>query len=438
MNAALKPNHSLVTVEKSELDTRIIRKNNIEIGYKIKSGSLSLLSRKLFNVLIFYAQDLRHQEDKDGRWCVQVSKLVKDAVMHSKDYDLLRASLDELQDVRVVRPRISGGVTSEVLIPSYTLDNISHHGNEELERGQKKRGGCLMLWFMLPPELKHQLLDPEQYTRLPIAYMVLLKTIPGFVLYEICRRYVTNPGHITHRDSWQNWWRVLTGSTDKVDIPEYKYAKRDVFKRGLEEINVITDIEIELIEHKIGKVVQDIQFTVRLKKQTNLDIGPAPIDPGLLAKVVGLGISISEAERYSARFNEKEIADTIALLEERMAKTHLEKVESPAAFFKKAIKESWAKSKSIAESAQLKIAEERKIKQQEKVVAKEIEKQEKDLKKQGAFEKFNALSEAEKGSLLQEFEATLAESNKIIFRKSGISSKMLNATFMTWIMEKVD
>jgi hypothetical protein len=287
---------------------------------------------------------------------------------------------------------------------------------------------------MLPPELKHQLLDPEQYTRLPIAYMVLLKTIPGFVLYEICRRYVTNPGHITHRDSWQNWWRVLTGSTDKVDIPEYKYAKRDVFKRGLEEINVITDIEIELIEHKIGKVVHDIQFTVRLKKQINLDIGPAPIDPGLLAKVVGLGISISEAERFSARFSEQEIADTLALLEVRMAKTHLEKVESPAAFFKKAIKESWAKSKSIAESAQLKIAEERKTKHQEKAAAKEIEKREKDILKQSSLEKFNALSEEEKGSLLKKFEVTLAESNQIIFRKSGLNSKMLNATFMTWLM----
>ena len=82
---------------------------------------------------------MRDKEDKDGRWCVSVAHLVKDAKFHSKDYDLLRASLDELQEVRVIRPRRSGGVTSEVLIPSFTLDNVSHEGNEEMERGQKKR-----------------------------------------------------------------------------------------------------------------------------------------------------------------------------------------------------------------------------------------------------------------------------------------------------------
>ena len=85
------------SVDKKERDTRIIRKNNDEIGYKVKSGHLSLLSRKLFNILIWYAQDLRDKEDKDGRWCVSVAHLVKDAKFHSKDYDLLRDSLDELQ-----------------------------------------------------------------------------------------------------------------------------------------------------------------------------------------------------------------------------------------------------------------------------------------------------------------------------------------------------
>jgi len=92
---------------------------------------------------------MRDKEDKDGRWCVAVANLVKDAKFHSKDYDLLRASLDELQEVRIIRPRRSGGVTSEVLIPSFTLDNVSHEGNEEMGSGQKKRGGHLMLWFMI-------------------------------------------------------------------------------------------------------------------------------------------------------------------------------------------------------------------------------------------------------------------------------------------------
>lgn len=439
MNVSVSnPKQSESSVDKKERDTRIIRKNNDEIGYKVKSGHLSLLSRKLFNILIWYAQDLRDKEDKDGRWCVSVAHLVKDAKFHSKDYDLLRASLDELQEVRVIRPRRSGGVTSEVLIPSFTLDNVSHEGNEEMERGQKKRGGHLMLWFMLPPELKSQMLDPDQYTRLPIAYMALLRTIPGLALYEICRRYVTNPGGVTKRDSWQNWWRVLTGSTEDATPPEYKYAKRDIFKRGTEEVNKVTDIEIELIEFKVGKFVRDLQFSVRLKQQANLDMGPPPIDAGLLSRIVSLGIPITEAERLTARYSEADIVDTLDLVEGRIGKTHLAKIESPAAYFKKALKDSYAQSQKLIESAKAKQSEERKTKQLEKSRAETEAKQESHMKHQLILERFDTMPEERKSELLKEFEASLAASTQAIFRKSGINGKMLRATFAAWLLQKID
>ena len=294
-----------------------------------------------------------------------------------------------------------------------------------------------MLWFMLPPELKSQMLDPEQYTRLPIAYMALLRTIPGLALYEICRRYVTNPGKITNRDSWQNWWRILTGSTEDIEPPEYKYAKRDVFKRATAEINSITDIEIELIEYKVGKFVREIQFSIGLKQQANLDMGPPPIDGGLIARVVALGIPISEAERISARFTEEEVADTLVYVENRIARTNIKPIDSPPAFFKNALKESYAKSKKLIDAAKAKQTEERKAKQAVKNLVNEETKQEKNRLKQAALEKFETLDEVEQGILLKEFELTLAASNQAIFRKSGIASKMLNATFASWLVEKL-
>lgn len=430
-----KSKKSGLSVDLAQSDTRIIRKNNDEIGYKVKSGHLSLLSRKLFNILIWYAQDLRDKEDKDGRWCVSVANLVKDAKFNSKDYDLVRASLDELQEVRVIRPRRSGGVTSEVLIPSYTLDNVSHEGNEEMERGQKKRGGQLMLWFMLPPELKSQMLDPKQYTRLPIAYMVLVRTIPGFALYEICRRYVTNPGGVTFRDSWQNWWRVLTGLTEADTPPEYKYAKRDVFTRGKNDVNNVSDIEVDLIEFKVGKFVREIQFSVRLKQQANLDMGIPPIDAGLLSRIVSLGISITEAERLTTRYAESDIADTLALVEDRVGKSHLPKIESSAAYFKKALKDSYAQSQKLIESAKEKQLENKKAKQLEKSLADADAKQENQRKHQAILEKFDAMPEEGKGELLKEFEATLAASTQALFRKSGLNGKMLRATFAVWLLK---
>lgn len=424
----------LIGYEKQS-DTRIVRKNNAEIGYKVRSGHLSLLSRKIYSIFIWYAQDMRGQEDTDGRWCVPVANLVKDANMHSKDYDTLRACLDELQTARVVRHHLSGGITSEVLIPSYTLDNISHEGNEGRERGQKKRGGQLMLWFMFPPELKKHLLDPDQYTRLRIAYMVLMRTTPGYVLYEACSRYKNNPGKITNRDSWQNWWRVLTGNADDADPPEYKYVKRDIFKRACTEVNQITDIEVALIEHLVGKSVRDIQFSVKPKQQTNLDIGPSVIETGLLSSIVSLGISVPEAERLIALHSEAEIADTLKLIQIRAEKSHLPKLESMAAYFRTGLKGRYAKSQQLIESDKAKKIEEQKERQSAKLLAEEEGRAQKQKTHQEIMEKFESLPEEEKAELLEKFKETLAPQQRIVFNRTGINGKPLRATFAGWLLQ---
>lgn len=347
-------------------DSRIVRKSNDEIAYKVKSGHLSLLSRKLFNVLIWHAQEMRTKE-QDGRWEISVSQLIKDAKFKSKDYDLLRQSLDELQDVRVVRQARGGGITSEVLIPSYTLDNVIHEGNEQLARGQKRRGGELRLWFMLPPELKAQLLDPDQYTRLPIATMASLKTIPGLALYEICRRYVTNAGGLTNKDTWQNWWRVLTGATLDQEPPEYKYANRDVFKRGVDEVNKVTDILVEMLEVKVGKFVKELQFSARMKPQREMDVGAPPIDVGVLARITALGLSISDAERISARYSEADVIATLSLVEERISHPTLTPIESPAAYFRKALRDQYATVKVLSDKAKMQKRDEKAKQQREKL-----------------------------------------------------------------------
>lgn len=97
---------SVVVVEKG----REVRKHNTEIGYRVQSGHLSLLSRKLINVLLYYAQRMKGEEDAEGKYWVDVAKIVKDAKFNSRDYDLLRESLDELQSVKIIRPTETGGI----------------------------------------------------------------------------------------------------------------------------------------------------------------------------------------------------------------------------------------------------------------------------------------------------------------------------------------
>lgn len=419
-------------------DNRIVRKNNSDIGLKVKSGRLSLLARKISVALVWYAQDMRDQEDRDGRWCIPVASLMRDVKFNSHAYELFRQAMSELQSVKLSRKHESGGMTSEVLIPSFTLDNIGHDGNESKSTGQKKRGGELMLWFMLPPLLKNQILDPIQYSKLPLQYLVSFKTIQAFELYQICRRYMTNPGHLTHRDSWQNWWFILTGEEEGAEIPEYKYVKRNIFNDAVNEINKISDIEIKLIEHKVGRSTGDIQFKVFQKQQTSMNMAPQPIDASLMIRMTQLGVHNTEIERFIMKYTQDEILAALEMTESRISKTKLEPIDSPGAYFSSALTANWAKAKKEEEIAKVKEAAEKKEKLKTKTQEEEEGRAAKAKIYKAAAEAFETYAPDRKEQMIVEFVSTLAPSNQIKYKKQGLNSPALKSSFSVWLAEKMN
>ena len=414
-----------------------VRKHNTEIGYKIHSGHLSLLSRKLVNILLYYAQRLRGTEDAEGKFWVDGPQVIKDAKFNSRDYDLLRESLDELQSVRIIRPTENGGITSDVLIPSFTLDNAVHKGNEGKAVGEKKRGGRLVIGFALPAHIKEFLLSPRSnYTVLPIAYVASLRTIGGLVLYEIAKRYATNPSGVTNRDSWQFWWRVLTGAEEGVEPPEYKYFKRDVLKKAVDEINAVTDMQITMLEHKEGRWVREIQFAVAEKRQAALDLDPPPIDNALLARISSLGVSTSEAEKLIQRYDVEELNSTLDLIESRIANQALPALAAPAAYLKSALKHDYAAG-ARAKQKVVKLAQEKvaKVTEARDVAQAEIENAA-SAEREKQREVFDSLLPDNQEEILAEFATTLAGPIHKSFRKSGLNTKLVSIAFEAWLVAR--
>lgn len=415
---------------------REVRKHNTEIGYRVQSGHLSLLSRKLINVLLYYAQRMRGEEDSEGKYWVEVSKIIKDAKFNSRDYELLRESLDELQSVKIIRPTETGGITSDVLIPSFTLDNTVHGTNEALPTGQKRRGGKLIIGFSLPVGVKELLLNPRSnYTVLPIVYVASLRTIGGLVLYEITKRYSTNPSGVTNREPWQWWWKILTGAVEGATPPEYKYFKRDVIKKAVDEINTVTDLRIELIEFKEGRWVKELQFTVELSKQSSFDLDPPPIDNTLLSRITALGVSTVEAEKLIQKYAEDELRNNLEVVEARVAKPNLPELESPAAYLKTALKNQYGAGRKIqvgaAETRARKIAE---VDAQRKA---DEEKQDGVRRSQAndARDRFDQLLAADQQRLLLSFEETLNGPTLLAYRKTGLKTQLVSGTFNNWLIK---
>lgn len=415
---------------------REVRKHNTEIGYRVQSGHLSLLSRKMINVLLYYAQRMRGEEDAEGKYWVEVSKIVKDAKFNSRDYELLRESLDELQSVKIIRQTENGGITSDVLIPSFTIDNMVHSSNESLSTGQKKRGGKLIVGFSLPVGVKELLLNPKSnYTVLPINYVASLRTIGGLVLYEITKRYSTNPSGVTNRETWQWWWRILTGAAEGATHPEYKYFKRDVIKKAVDEINSVTDLRIELIEFKEGRWVKDLQFTVELAKQGSFDLDPPPIDNTLLSRITALGVSTSEAEKLISKHGEEELKANLEVVEERVSKPNLPQLDSPAAYLKTALKNRYGDGRKAQKEASTKQAEKVAKKVAEANAAVEEEQNLRRSLANEARDRFDALSEPEQQELLGRFTETLKGPALTSYRKSGLKTQLVSATFNGWLVE---
>ncbi|MBP8199096.1 MAG: replication initiation protein [Azonexus sp.] len=417
---------------------REVRKHNTEIGYRVQSGHLSLLSRKLINVLLYYAQRMRGEEDNEGKYWVEVSKIVKDAKFNSRDYELLRESLDELQSVKIIRPTENGGITSDVLIPSFTLDNTVHGTNESLPTGQKRRGGKLIVGFSLPVGVKELLLNPRSnYTVLPIVYVASLRTIGGLVLYEITKRYSTNPSGVTNRETWQWWWKILTGAAEGSAPPEYKYFKRDVIKKAVDEINTVTDLRIELIEFKEGRWVKELQFTVELSKQSAFDLDPPPIDNALLSRITALGVSTAEAEKLIQKHGEDDLRNNLAVVEERLAKTSLPELESPAAYLKTALKNQYgAGRKAKTEAVELKAKKTAEAEAKRKATV-EAEDGLRRSQANEARDQFDNLPPAEQEALLATFEETLKGPTLASFRKSGLKTQLVSGTFNNWLVKSL-
>jgi hypothetical protein len=315
-------------------DLREFRKTNEAIGLRVVEGSLSLLSRKVFNVMIFHAQNMQETginapidtpASKKYFW-IPLAKLARDAAYDSKDTQNLKEVLEEMQNIKL---QMENGRqwTSERLVSSVTLVN---------PEGFHKNSGQVWLGYAFPPEVHEQVMAPSTFTRLSIVYQSSLKSGSALALYEICRRYATNPSKVTFIQTVEHWHGLITGNPLSPDnAPVYKYFKRDTLKPAIAEVNQLTDITIELIEHKNGRRVEKLQFKVELVKQTPL-LFPVPpiIDDELLQGVMKFGFSKADASDLVAEYSSEVLRTAIDRVESRAKAPGMSPLSAPAGYFR--------------------------------------------------------------------------------------------------------
>lgn len=210
------------------------------------SGKLSLLQRKLSNVLLLNAYDALTSAQSHS---IDARTLAMMVGYNSNDFDTLRASLRALAETVA------------------EWDMLDEDGKQEwgvsslLSFAKLKNGVCE---YAYSPALAQKLHDPKIYALINVNIQRNFSSGHGLALYENCYRFV--------RTGSTGWWsldtfRKLMGVDGSSYYESYKHLNAKIIKPAVTEVNKSSDIEIMPEVRKKGRAVTDIRFLIKENPQ---------------------------------------------------------------------------------------------------------------------------------------------------------------------------
>lgn len=299
-----------------------------------RTGRLTLVGRKLYNVMLHHSQmklQLGRMPDASEYFEAPLRALLEPVGTGESDLRALaKKYLVEMQDVTMEWDSPESGAGSEWkrLKLLSEVDFV------------KKSGETWVRWG-LPPTLVQGLADPSRWTSMELAVMAKLTTYAAVALYDICARYRNNPSGVTSRKPTTWWVDALSNSPAPIDqatgLPkrrEWRKFKNEFVLAAIEQINQETDLEIAVLEFKQGRAVAEVQFSVRKKSPRVEPISIAPVDHALLERASRAGISDREIDQLLQEWPAATIGQALAKLEQRKQMAGLEEVRSAIGYLR--------------------------------------------------------------------------------------------------------
>ncbi len=410
-------------------DVGYLRKAADAIAIKPHAGKLTLLTRKINNILMAEAQD---QGIQQSTYRISLSKLCGKANYDSRNTELIK---DQLRRMAATTVEWQIGVKGNRRWGITNLCNV-----EIIEKGQR----CDLEWDY-PQKLKEKLLAPDVYVRLALEMQNSFRSNAAFALYEICARYAGSPGQVTMRMPWTEWRPTLTGVPDadeeNVAYSEYKYFKRRVIKPAIEEVNQLTPLQVELIEHKQGRAVADLQFRVQSKAQSDLALdAPNLLDMSLIERMEALGFTAKQAENLYSDADEGNIRAALDYTEQRIK--FGVSIDNPAGYFRNALTKGYGQpaedTKQLCAPAQQRKA--MPAKEGGASLADQLLAAWRAEKRQAARAAFDAKPPAEQLVQLK----TFSDSEKLpaaiatMWRDQGLASRICSEMFTDWLTRDLE
>ena len=416
------------TQRTSEVATRpedqSVAKANEAIAIRPKRGKLTLLSRRIYNVFLYHAQQ---QGVEKPSYSILLSELIDDARFTSNNTELLKSHIRDMQ-ATTIEWHTSGSQarqwTSTQLLGPVIID--------EPGRGQ----ACSITWTY-PEPIRDRLVKPAQYTRVLLEISSQMRSYAASVLYELGARYLTSPGRLTMREDVIWWASVLTGRSDITTV-DYRILHRDTIKKALVELDTLCDdFRLEVVEHKRGRKVEELQFRVLPKPQTSLaglkDSAKNVFDLELVERVISIGLKRGDAQDLYAVTDEGALRAAVEHVEQRMKNTTLPQLSSPAAYLRDALKKQYAGGGEVGKPPAELAVPRPSIGERLQRLREEWQHHQSSQAK-GLFEE---MPDAEKAGHIARFEeerlSKLAYPIAKAWRRDGVRSRIAASTFFRWL-----
>ncbi len=400
-----------------------VAKANEAIAIRPKRGKLTLLSRRIYNVLLLHAQQ---QGVGRPKYSILLSELIDDARFTSNNTELLKSHIRDMQATTIEWHTSSAGHqkwTSTQLVGTVEID--------EPGRGRP----CTISWSF-PEEIRDKLVRPAHYTRILLEISSQMRSYAAAVLYELGARYLTSPGRLTMREDVLWWGSVLTGRSDITQV-DYRILHRDTIKKALAELDALSeDFRMEVVEHKRGRKVEELQFRVIPKPQRSLDLandGARNVfDLQLVERVVALGIKPADAQDLYATTDEGVLRAAVEHVEQRARSTSLPALASTAAYLRDALKKQYAGSITTGSDTSPTAPQ---VSMQERL--EQLREEWRQMKALEARARFEGLAEDERLGLVTRFEIErlpeLASPISRAWRRDGVGSRIASGSFYRWL-----
>lgn len=281
------------------------------------SGKLTLLQRKLSNVLLLNAYDSLTSAQSfrmDARTlCLMVG-------YNSNDFDTLKQSLRGL---------------AETVAEWDMLDEAGQQewGVSSLLSYAKLKGGVCE--YAYSPALAAKLADPKVFALINLNIQRRFTSGHALALYENCYRF--------HRTGSTGWWsletfRRLMGVDDSAYYETYKHLNAKIIKPSVAEVNRTSNIVITPEVRKQGRAVSDIRFLIAPNPQLailDLDDGEGLRKAPVYDRLRGMGVSDRLARQWMQHHGEAVVAEKLDYVAAQSD------VKSPARYLAAALRDDY-------------------------------------------------------------------------------------------------